>query len=164
MLNENEKIIKICYQASSLDKFDTYKNAVFIVNKDLETNKNSVILIQPVLVTKDYKDVGLRLAKVLATYNNEEEFAKDYDDTSIDNINKPFFVCNINLEPYYESVKSCTRKLELEKQMKKAASKLEDIAKYKALADLDASFKPLYEEYLNICKTENQTLLEASKE
>lgn len=164
MLKENEKIIKVCFQNSSLNGFDKYKTRLYIVDTKLESDKNSIILIQPIL---DYnkKDEGIALAKVLKTYEDEDAFYKEYDEIqSIDDIKKPFFVCNLNLDPYYQSVRECTRKIELEKQMKKAASKLEDIAKYKALADIDPSFKPLYEEYLSICQTENKTLLEASND
>lgn len=163
MLKENEKIIKVCFQNSNLDGFDKYKTRLYIVDTKLDTDKNSIILIQPILFY-DKKDEGLTLAKVLKVYEDEDTFFKDYEENQLDDIKKPFFVCNLNLEPYYKSVKECTRKIELEKQMKKAASKLEDIAKYKALADIDPTFKPLYEEYLSICQTENKTLLEAAND
>lgn len=163
MLKENERIIKVCSQKSNFVGFDSYSTSLFIVdNKDLSVEKDSIILLQPTLFYDNRKAMSLRFVKVLELYNNEEEFLKEYEEEDLYKLKKPFFVCNIDLEPYIQSVKECTRKIDLEKQMKKAASKLEDIAKYKALADIDPSFKPLYEEYLAICQKENQTLLEAS--
>ena len=165
-IGDNEKILGVVYQNNSWSKRNVY---YYIVEREFKVPEHGIIVLQPNIYQENFSgnmpdDFKLQWVFVVEEIDpsiNDGAFV--IDTSKINDAKRPFFYATVDLTRYFDSVKKISRKFELEKVMNKAARKVEKLAKYKAVAELDPSLKDIFDEYVNIVSEENKKLLNSGK-
>ena len=151
------KILSVFIRENFNSTYDSGESYKFRVSDSFEVKVGDVVIIDP----KYREKINLSLGVV--------DFIEQVDDDSIinnrvygdnDKIYTPFFISTLALDEYVKVREKVARKNQLEKQLSEATKKLEKAAKYKALADLNPEWKPLYEEYVSLVTEDNKKLLD----
>lgn len=164
MLKENEAVIKVIKRKEAGPGFDNSKEYFFYVNLTKgDYNKDTIVLIDSNYKGKSNKKMvdrfNLTFCKIvdLITDSETEEEIAEYH-----SIFKPFVIMNIKIDDYFNEFKKIDKKQELEKTLRQATSKLEEISKFKMLAELNPAYQTLYDEYVKMCAEDTQALLPES--
>lgn len=162
LLKENDVVIEVVRRNENKRGWNYADRYYFLIDNSKNNLKtNDIVLIDTSYngrkMSSDITDsFGLHFCKVTLVITDKTEM---YDYINNHSIYTPFILTSVNLDSYFAEIKKIDRKKEIENTLRKATSKIEEISKFKMLAELNPAYKDLYEEYLKTCSEETQNLL-----
>lgn len=132
------KVYEVGY-VSAMFRCENYQTTNIYSDKELK--KGDFIIVEHI-------DCGLFIGKVLMD-NSDCDF-EDCSDSEIKEAIRYKYVQDIDLSNYFAEKEKQKRKEELKAEMEKKFAEIDKEQKYQYYADLDYSFRAIYEEYKNL--------------
>ena len=160
-----EKVIEVYYANQYKEGgFNSCESYYYITNiKDVKAG--DIVLIHPFGNGRAVDKFNLQFALVSEVINpgsmlNDNVYVENNDER-LRRATYPKCILTIDLSKYLEMLENEKELKSIEKEMKAAANKLDDFLKFKQLAELDPSFKALFERYTAL---KSNNLLSSSNE
>lgn len=154
-IKEGKRILEVCFQKHYTEGkgFDSY-NKYYYVTTNPDIKIGDVVMIESNYKRKsdDDDEFGLQFCKVTDIMDPYTNIA-DRVEQRLNKANKavyPYALLTIDLSEYFKQKEEERRIKDIKREMNEAVKELDEMYKYKQLAELNPRFKGLYEELISL--------------